>query len=71
MREPFQRRVVHGYPSQKFEADISTNFSPQALVMVTLESLDGISPGDTIIETHFKFIGNRLVKTAEKSVIHQ
>ncbi|PTM39242.1 hypothetical protein [Bosea sp. 124] len=71
MREPFQRRVVHGYPSDKFETDISRNFPNGTPVMVTLESFEGIAAGDTIIETHFEYVSERLVKVAEKSVIHQ
>lgn len=71
MREPFRRRIVEGYPAHKFETDISANFPDHALVTVTLENLDGIVPGDTIIETHFRFAGGKLVKTAEKSVAHQ
>ena len=71
MRAPFQRRIVHGYPPHKFETDISDKFPSGTPVIVTLENLDGTAPGDTIIETHFNYVSGRLVKVAEKSVIHQ
>lgn len=70
MPEPFRRRIVEGYPANKFEADIAANFPDHALVTVTLETLEGIAPGDTIIETHFRFEGGKFVKITEKSVVH-
>ena len=70
MRELFQRRIVHGYPTDHFEADISSNFRSGTRATVTLEQIEGITAGDQIVETHFDYVDGRLVKIAERLVTH-
>ena len=65
----FRRNIVLRYPLHLLPADFQAGLQNE-IVNVTVEALEGIVVGDSIVETTFEYMDGKVTRLFEKIVVH-